>query len=164
MIFEVKKERRQYAEALIALVELHACDCHETCAPTFAAIRLIADALKTGRLTLLRPAFQRINKRLFGTPNSRAITDRHAVIRKKIRVMRTMAGEHARDPELAELAYVLLTLNKLLGIDPGRTTRLADQKSFATYGHYLHEAVTTELALAASTPAMSDSKTERQRA
>lgn len=152
-MFEVNKERRQYAESLRAVIDLHRGDCHESSAPILAAVQRLADLLQAGRLSLLRPIFRAINKRLFGTPNSRAISDQHAVLRRKLRVMRTTAKNYAQDPELAELAYVLATVNKALGLGPERTTLLLDRATRGTYAQYFHDVVMAAADAASPDPA-----------
>lgn len=141
MIFEIRTERHRYAEALRALVDQYIDECSSGHVPTLVAVRRLADVLEAGKLTLLRTIFRLINRRIVGTPTGQQVSEEHRLLRKRVRVMRQAAQEHAQDYELAELAYVLATINKVLGIDPKRTALLSDRQTRGSYSQLFHEVV-----------------------
>ncbi|MFZ1626620.1 MAG: hypothetical protein WAT81_02330 [Candidatus Moraniibacteriota bacterium] len=115
-------------------------ECSEEYQPVFVSIEKLIRLFEGGRLAELRPVFQLLNRRLNTSPSPK-MREKHRALRQAIVRFQLMVGSFAKqDPELAELIYVLGTVNRVFGISSVRTTLLSDRRTLATYvGLFCHE-------------------------
>ena len=94
----------------------------------FEILAMTEQLLIRGKLLAIHPALVVINKRRTGTYTSSETKKENKVLRTALKQCQNEAEGYRSDPELWELVGVLRALIHVLGIAPGRTALLGQER------------------------------------